>query len=208
MTTKPKTIVKRITVVLKFPSKITAIILLAKTIYKAMSGNTNFPNSSTKLTTLNNDIAALDAAQTACTTTPPSGSTDARNVALEAVKNDLRALRNDVQTAADAAPTKAEAIITSASMEAKKATTHQKQQNTVKDGSVEGTVLLIGEGSGPHEWRMSTDDSTWIQLPASRTSKTSVADLTPGTLYYFQNRRMLANDVKTEWSQSVKIRVR
>lgn len=83
-----------------------------------------------------------------------------------------------------------------------------KQQNTVVDGVKEGTVDLIAEGSGPHEWRKSTDEKEWTPLPASRTSKTTAKDLKSGELYSFQNRMMLTNDEKTEWSQSVKIRVR
>lgn len=208
MTTKPKTIVKRIIVALNFPTKVTEFMLFAKAIYKAMQGNSNFTSSAAKVTALNTDIIALDAAQTACTTTPPTGSVEARNVLLEQVKNDLRALRNDVQNAADANPAKAEAIIASASMDIKKASTPQKHQNEAKDGIEEGSVDLVAIGTGPHEWRLSTDGNTWTPLPASRTAKTTVTNLTPGTVYYFQNRQMLTNDVKTEWSQSIKIRVK
>jgi len=208
MSTKPKTLAKRITVALNFPSKVIELILFAKAVFKAMSGNAYFPGSAAKVTVLNVDITALDAAQTGCSTTPPTVSVDARNVALEVVKNDLRALRNDVQTIADANPTKAQAIITSASMGIKKARVHNKQQNTAKNGVEDGSVDLTAEGKGAHEWRMSTDNVTWTPLPASITSKTQVSNLTSNSDYYFQNRQMLPNDVKTEWSQSVKIRVR
>jgi len=68
-------------------------------------------------------------------------------------------------------------------------------------------VDLTGEGAGAHEWRISTEEINWTLLPASLIAKTTVPDLTPGTVYYFQNRRMLPNNEKTEWSQSVKIRV-
>jgi len=208
MTTKPKTLVRRVNVALNLPSKVTEFIPYAKAVSKAMQGNDYFPGSAAKVAVLNVDITALDAAQTGCTTTPPSVSVDARNVALEVVKNDLRTLRNDVQTIADANPTKAEAIITSASMATKKTSFHNKQQNTAKDSVEEGCVDLTAEGRGAHEWRMSVDNSTWTHLPASMTSKTKVSNLTPGSVYYFQNRQMLRNDVKTEWSQSVMIRLK
>jgi len=208
MATKPKTIVKRVTVALNFPLKNNDFILLAKAIYKAMINNPTFTASTAKITLLNTDILVLDAAQIACSTTPPTSSVDARNVAMEIVKNDLRSLRNDVQVLVDVNPTKAEAIITSAGMSIKKANTHSNPRNTANDGVEEGRVELIGQGAGVHEWRMSVDDIEWTALPASMTRKTNVLNLTPGNVYYFQNRRMLRHDERTEWSQSVKIRVR
>ena len=128
------------------------------------------------------------------------------NAALEKVKADLRSLRNDVQERADADPANAEAIIASSGMSAKFQGHHGKQQNTAKESVDQGSVDLTGEGAGAHEWRISTDEINWTLLPASLVAKTTVPDLTPGTVYSFQNRRMLPNNEKSEWSQSVKIR--
>jgi hypothetical protein len=200
--------IKQIIVALNFPTVISLFIIFAKAIYKAMFNNRNFAASASKVERLGLDIANLDAAETACNTKPPTGSVEVRNVALEAVKADLRSLRNDVQEVADANPANAQAIIASAAMSIKKSTPHGKQQNTAKDGVEEGSVILTGEGSGPHEWRMSYDEKEWIYLPASRSSKTTVTGLVPGTLCYFQNRMILANGEKSEWSQSVKFRVK
>jgi hypothetical protein len=207
MSTKPKS-TARVLVALNFPSIIAAFIVFAKTIYKAMYNNSNFTGSATRVATLNTDIIALDTAETNCNSVPPSGTVATRNAALETVKADIRFLRNDVQTASDANPAKAETIIISAGMAVKKSTTHGKQQNTAKDGTEEGTVILTAEGPGPHEWRESTDEKTWALLPSGMTSKTTVAQLTSGTVYFFQNRQMLTNGEKSEWSQSVKIRVK
>jgi len=208
MATKPKTLVKRVTVALNFPLRNTEFILLAKAIYKSMFNNPSFTASTAKIALLNTDILVLDTAQVACRTTPPTGSVDDRNVAMEIVKNDLRSLRNDVQELSYANPAQAEAIITSAGMSTKKANTHSNPRNTAKNGVEEGSVQLIGEGAGVHEWRMSVDNIEWTLLPPSRTRKTNVLHLTPNNIYYFQNRRMLYRDEKTEWSQSVKIRVK
>ena len=84
---------------------------------------------------------------------------------------------------------------------------HGKQQNTAENGVEEGSVDLTAEGSGAHEWRMSTDGESWTALPATLTSKVTVSELTPGMVYYFQNRRILPNHEKSEWSQAIKIRV-
>jgi hypothetical protein len=67
---------------------------------------------------------------------------------------------------------------------------------------------LEGEGAGPHEFQISTDNKTWTLLPASRTEKTVVLNLVPGTVYYFQNRQMLTKGLKTAWTESISHRVK
>jgi hypothetical protein len=208
MATTTKTMIKRVNVALNFPTQISAVIVYAKAIYKAMLNNAYFTGSAAKLALLSTDTGALDAKETGCNTVPPTNSVEERNAALEKVKSDIRSLSTDVQQAADADPSNAEIIITSSAMSVKKNGYHGKQQNTAKDGPEEGTVILTAEGSGPHEWRESTDGVIWILLTASRTSKTSITGLTPGTVYFFQNRRILANSEISEWSQSVKIRAK
>ena len=200
-------VAKLITVVLNFPTVIAVFIVYAKAIYMAMFENPNFTASAAKITKLNTDIIALDAAETGCKTSPPIKTVEERNAALEKVKADLRSLRNDVQEAADDDPANAEAIIASSGMSAKFRGHHGKQQNTANNGVEQGSVDLIAEGAGAHEWRISIDEINWTLLPSSWTTKTTVTNLTPGTVYYFQNRRMLPNNQKSEWCQSVKIRV-
>ena len=200
-------VAKLITVVLNFPTVIAIFIVYAKAIYVAMFENPDFTASAAKVTKLNTNIALLDAAETGCKTSPPTKTVEERNAALEKVKANLRSLRNDVQEAADADPANAEAIIASAAMSAMFRGHHGKQQNTANDGVEQGSVDLTAEGAGAHEWRISTDQINWTLLPACLTAKTTVTGLTPGTVYYFQNRRMLPNNQKSEWSQSVKIRV-
>ena len=203
-----KTLIKQATVALNFPTVISNFILFARAIFTAMLNNPYFKASAEKVTRLGTHIEALYNAETACNTKPPTGSVDARNAALEAVKADLKSLRNDVQEAADADPDNAIAIITSASMDVKKPASHGKQQNSAENGIEEGSVELTAEGAGAHEWRMSTDEKIWTLLPSTYTSKTTVSDLTSGTIYFFQNRRMLRNKEKSEWCQSIKVRIR
>jgi hypothetical protein len=208
MASIPKTIVRRIIAALNFPVKITDFITYSKAIYKAMFNNPGFTASAAKLTTLNTDINTLDASETGCKTKPPSSSVTSRNAAIEVVKADLRSLRSDVQGVADANPAKAEAIINSASMSVKKFSPRGKLLSTATDDVEEGKVDLTGEGSGPHEWRISPDGVTWSLLPASSGGKTVVEHLTPGSVYFFQNRQILTKGRKSDWSQSVKIRVK
>ncbi|MCX6238712.1 MAG: hypothetical protein NTY07_14305 [Bacteroidia bacterium] len=203
-----KNLLKQAIVVLNFPKVISNFIVYAKSIGMAMDGNSHFTAQAAKVTKLKTDTSVLDAAETALHTNPPTQTVEARNAALELVKDDLRALRNEVQNIADADPDNALDIIASAAMSVKDISAHGKQKNTATDGVDEGSVVLTGEGAGAHEWRISTDEINWTLLPASLTSKTTITDLISGGIYYFQNRRMLRNDEKSEWSQSVKFRLR
>jgi hypothetical protein len=202
------TLIKKVTVALNFPTVISVFIVYANAIVLAMQQNPIFATLVAKITQLSSNLKILENLEAACNTKPPTASVAARNGALLVVQNDLRTLRNDVQNLADADPVNAQAIIESSGMSVKKPATHNGHQNTAADGVDEGSVDLTAEGAGVHEWRMSTDDETWVLLPASFTSKTTVSDLTPGLVYYFQNRRIQPNHEKAEWSQSVKIRVR
>ncbi len=207
MANKPKASA-RILVALNFPTIIADFIVFAKTIYKAMFNNATFTASAAKVTALNADILLLDTAETNCNSIPPAGTVATRNTLLEKVKTDIRVLRNDVQSVADASPANAEAIIKSAGMGVKKSTPPGKRKNNAIDGADEGTVILTADTAGPHEWRMTTDEKTWMLLSSGRTAKTTVTGLSSGMVYYFQNRQMLPKNIKSEWSQSVKFRVK
>lgn len=200
-------LVKRVTVVLNFPKVISSFIVFVHAIILAMKNNPYFVSLADKITQLSDDLSSLEELEAACNTTPPTASVETRNVALGRVQDDLRTLRNDVQNIADIDPTNAQSIIVSSGMSVKKGTIHGKQQNTAENGVEEGSVDLTAEGSGAHEWRMSTDGENWTALPATLISKTTVSGLTPGMVYYFQNRRILPNNEKSEWSQAIKIRV-
>jgi len=174
----------------------------------AMFSNPRFVASAPKVTVLNTDIGVLEAAQVGFKSKPQTVSIEDRNNALEKVKADLRSLKNDVQALADADPVNAESIITSAGMSWKTSSTHGKQQNGATDGAQSGSVDLTAEGTGPHRWRWSTDGIVWHEIvPTLRANKTAYG-FTPGTVYQFQNCRILPNDVEDEWSQSVTIMVR
>ncbi|MBI4946541.1 MAG: hypothetical protein HY840_09085 [Bacteroidetes bacterium] len=211
MANKPKTITKHIIGVLKNPRAVSDKIVKAQFVQKSLTGNVNFPvpypANVVSLAQLGTDITALVAAETAAKS-KAVGTVDARNAALIIVLSDLRSILQMVQAAADKAPANAETIIIGAGYDVKRSNPHGKQQNTASDGNEEGTVLLTAEGTGPHEWRMSTDQAAWTALPSSRTAKTKVSGLTVGVKYFFQNRQLLTKGDKSDWSQSVAIRVR
>jgi hypothetical protein len=205
---KLKLVIKRVIAVLNFPRNISKFIEYAGIIHNSMASSAVYSGSVAKLATLASDLASLGAAETACKTKPPTKTTADRNIVKRMVENDLRALRSDVQILADASPANAISIITDAGMQVKNESVHGKRKSTAKDGDVTGSVILEGEGAGPHEFQISTDNKTWTLLPASRTEKTVVLNLVPGTVYYFQNRQMLTKGLKTAWTESISHRVK
>jgi hypothetical protein len=207
MSTIPLVIIKTIIAVLKKPVKVGDLITYAKAVYKAMKANALFAASLATLAELETAITALYDAETGHKQKPPTVSTEARNAAKTAVNKLLNTLRDDVQKVADDDPPNAEAIIVAAAMFVKKSSARGKQKNTAENGNEPGTVVLTAEGKGGHEWRMSQDDENWIPLEYTGTSKTVVKGLKSGEIYYFQNRKVYTKGVKSEWSQSIKIRV-
>jgi len=200
--------IKVITVALKFPKVVAIFLVYAKAIYMAMFENPLFAAFAAKVAILITDIDALDEAETGFKMVKPTHTRAERNAALEKVKADLRTLRNFVQELVDADPANAESIIESAGMSEGQQTSHGKRKNTVTDGVESGSVYLTGEGAGHHDWRISTDGETWTLLTSTSGGTNTIRGLTPGLIYYFQNRRVLPKDRKSEWSQSVKIMVR
>ena len=202
-----KTIIRHLIVVLMFPTKINDFITYAKGIYKAMNGNSNFPNSPPKIATLNADILALDGYETNLHTKPPTCTVAMRDAAMALVKADLRALRNDVQTVVDLQPKQAEVIAKSAGMNVKAISIHQKRVNDAKNGSVSGTIILTAEGGGAHEWQMSKDQNAITYLPATTGAKTKATNLTVGDILYFRNRPILPQGQEGDWCAWIKVKV-
>jgi hypothetical protein len=203
-----KVVIRRVIVALNFPREISKFIEYAGKIHNSMTANAAYAASAAKLATLATDLATLVADETATETKPPTKTKADRNTALNVVKNDLRSLRSDVQALCDATPSNALQLIADSGMSVKKETLHSKSKGSAKDGEVLGSVELEGDGPGPHEFQMSTDNKTWIALPSSRTRKTVILGLTSGTLYYFQNRQMLTKGLKTAWTESITLRVK
>jgi hypothetical protein len=202
-----RVVIKHVTVALDMPTKVPEFIVYAQSIHNSMSASTVYAASAAHLATLATDLATLIANQTACKTTPPTKTTADRNTAWTAVKADLRVLKADVQILVDNSPASALEIIHDAGMKEKGENNGGKRKSSAKNGTVEGTVDLVGEGPGPHDFQMSTDNKTWIPCESSRTQKLTVTGLTSGVVYYFQNRQMLTHGLRTAWTASVSVRV-
>jgi hypothetical protein len=194
-------------VALNLPEPVSSLIIKSKSIEKAMTGNAYFTESATRVTDLGKANDNLVKSEAGFNTTPPSVSRETRDGHKIVVKNILRKLRGDVQDVVDDNPGAALEIIASACMDYKRKAHRGKRQNDAVNGDEEGTVLLTAMGKGPHEWRMSTDQKEWTSLPPTRTSQTTVDDLIPGTVYFFQNKPILSGNDTTDWSQIIKLRI-
>src|ERR1035437_3653962 len=178
-----KTVIKYIAV-LNIPQNIDSCLMYAKTINKDMTNNPYFPGSASKLGILVTRIGVLDLAQTGFCSIPQTVTFEQRNDALENVKETLHSLKNDVQEVANVSGNNAPTVIISSGMSVKKNKGHGKLNDSVRDGAIEGSVILRATGKGPHEWRMSSDEINWTNLKPTRRATTKVSNLIPGTMYY------------------------
>jgi hypothetical protein len=77
------------------------------------------------------------------------GAVEQRDVALEAVRNDMRLLKAYVQSEADANATAAESLIKSAGMDVKKKRTRTKPSVEARWGKAPGTVVIEAKALPP-----------------------------------------------------------
>jgi len=211
MSEPTKTIIKKIIAVLDPPKRIADQLVLAKAIVKAMTGNAFFPTPIPALATVTTHINTTDAAEIAAKS-KAAGTVQARDAAMQIVISDLRALTAYVQGIANANPSQAEAIITSAGLKVKKAGQIDKQDFTVKNNKVSGTVDLIAKGiedrHSAHQWGLSPDGIDWISLsldiPPTVAAHAQITGLKRGSIMYFRHREILTNG-PGGWSQTLNI---
>jgi hypothetical protein len=198
----------RFLALLKLPEyKVPLLISLARGIVKAMEGNPAFPSP---VPPLKDVLAAIDALEAAEVTKQSGlrGAVAARNDKRRELVNILQYLRAYVQKIADGDLENAAAIIQSAGMHVKKKRPLPVRVFAAKDGDVSGAVILTAPWAGPHasyEWQHSLDEmKTWIPLPPTTQSTTSVTGLVPGALVYFRYQTVTKDGVG-DWSQPVSL---
>ena|SRR5665213_3431374 len=203
-------IIHHLLAVLKMPTKWASRISRAQFIQGKLTNNSYFPLNGwpanvVTLAQLGFDITAFINAQNAVIAR--TGSVAARNAAFLIVRTDLEALKAMVQLKADANPTNAATIITSAGYFVKTVKAKQKQINDAMNTQISGTVLLTSDTAGHHEWEQSKDTITIIHIPATSTSFTTVANLNPGDVWWFRNKRVDTKKNTYNWSPWVKLQV-
>jgi hypothetical protein len=209
MATKPKTIIKHMQAVLKMPKRIGDKLTKAQTIVAKMTGNAYFPAPTPSLATVQAHLQTLVSDESGALS-KGIGMVAARDVSLEVVVRDLQGLTLYVQGIADANPDKAAEIIESSGLSVKKSSPRKRSDLTVKNGPNSGTVILVARGAGArsaHNWQISKDQITWIDLPTTIAAKTEVVGLTYGSTEYFRHRAVIATGTEA-WTNPVSILVK
>jgi hypothetical protein len=176
--------------VLNLPKGNLALILYAKNMNAALTGNAQLANPPIPLTTFAADIAAFDAAETLAAT-KAKGTAKARNARKLKVVQDMGHYCDWVQGVADAqtSPAAAAEVITSAGLSVRATPTHSKAALAAKNGALPGSVALAAKAVGrpaTYYWMYSLDQKTWSSVPDTMKASTVISGLTSGQTYYFR----------------------
>ena len=196
-----------VTVVLpESPQNVSSYLIACRLVVTMMTDNQNFPAPMPPLAEISADLDTLEASEELARK-GGKGMVQQRNIALRRVHSKMMLLKAYVQSTANADPDQAEAIVHSAGMNVAKPRTRTKLPINVKRGDAVGRVVLDAKAL-PHpvqyRWQMSTDQTTWTDLPESFKTKSVVEGLVPATTYSFRLRTVTRNG-PSEWSPPVTI---
>jgi hypothetical protein len=196
--------------VLNLPSQTKALIVYAKKVLVAMTGNPHFPNPDPPLGELDDAIVVLVDAETGVG--GGQAKTKHRNAARRTVILRLCRAKNYVQGIAEQQQSQADAIavITSAAMFVKKVTKPSKAELSARYGALSGSVLLIARAAAytaVYYWQWSLDQQTWTSVADTLTARTTINGLTAGTTCFFRFHALTRSGV-TEWSQVVSLLIK
>src|SRR5579859_3212905 len=125
----------RSTAVLKLPTPIAALILFARALVKALTGNPNFPSPTPSLAALTTGIDDLQIAQTAALART-KGAVTTRNEKRAALVLQLHDLRAYVQSVANASPDHSASIIESSGFSVRQPATRTPRVFSARPGAV------------------------------------------------------------------------
>jgi hypothetical protein len=171
-----------------------------------MTDNPRFPAPTPPLAEVSADLDALEADEELALR-GGKGMAQQRDVALRKAHTKMNLLKAYVQCIANAEPEQAEAIVLSAGMKVKKRSTRTKLPVKVKHGDAPGRVVLDAKALPQpvfYRWQMSTDQTTWTDLPETFRTKSVVDGLAAATIYSFR-LRTVTNNGPSEWSPPVTI---
>jgi hypothetical protein len=200
---------------MKINKKNTASVLnKAKAMVAGIGGNpTLFTNPNPALSAIQAQIAVVDKAEVVAGTRA-HGSAAARNVQRGILVGMLETQQTTVQGVADASATPEEAISTieAAGLSVAQVASYAKAILAVTQGSTPGTVALSANATALgaaktkksfFNWEYTADGKTFIAMPSTPKSKTSLTGLTPLSTYGFRVAVTDADGVLGPWSQIV-----
>jgi hypothetical protein len=186
--------------------KVSRYLAACRLVVTMMTDNESFPAPTPPLSEVSADLDDLEAREELAMK-GGKGMTKERDVVLRKAHGKMTVLRAYVQNAANAEPEKAEAIIHSAGMKVGKPRTRTKLPMQAKYGNAVGRVVLDTRAVPKpvqYRWQMSTDQTTWTDLPETFKTRTTVEDLVPATVYSFRLRTVTRNG-PSDWSPPVTI---
>jgi hypothetical protein len=191
-------------VAMNLPKPANKVLALARSTVDRMQANPLFPAPNPPLSTLLADIEALSAAE-ANVLTRTKGSREARDARLAALRRDLKQLAAYVQLIADASGPGAAEVIESTGFAVKRPSIRTKPLFQVVRGHSPGTVTLRAKWADDralYGWRYSKDQTSWVSLPDTIQSSTTLSGLEPLTAYFFQHR-VTTKDGPGDWGNTL-----
>jgi hypothetical protein len=194
------------------PTRIPDIIKFCNAVILAMTNNKWFPAPSPTLAVLTAAVNALEQAETVAAG-KGKGAAPARDAELATVLQLMDQEKAYVQQVvyANAGTGLAAAIAESAAMRLRGKGVRKASEFSATQGPVSGTVDLEAPGAGhggTHYWGFGTDGKTFTSAPETTKRKTSIANLTPGTLYSFRHRTLTPKGGLSDWGQIVTLMVK
>jgi hypothetical protein len=204
-------IIRSAIAVLAFPKVVALVIVFVGNIVQKMTGNAYFPSPVPTLAVL---VAALNELHDAekAALSRAKGAAALRNAKLAAVRQLTQQMRAYVQSVADAAPENSAAIIESGGFAVRKVNPRGKRAFVIKPGALAGSVIVTAVAAGPrssYEWQYSIDGGkTWINLPATIQSKTTISGLPSGTMVMVRYLVVTAKGGQGDWALPTSLQVK
>jgi hypothetical protein len=185
-------------------SSIPPLVSRSTTIRDAIAADkVTFPTPNPPMSVLTTAIDGLTAAQSALKT--HSGTRAARDAARMHLVTTVKAVGAYVQQLCDATPDKAAAIAQAATMRLRNPKPRHKSDLTVKQ-LASGVVKLVAKattGGKAHDWQYSADGGkTWIDVPSTTRSTTTITGLQPGVVVHFR-KRVISKTGVSPWPDPV-----
>lgn len=191
--------------VLSLPRNVPALVTYATGIVRAVTGNAYFPTPTPPIATLQKAIDDLQAAETGAQTRA-KGTAALRNEKRQSLVTLLEEFRTYVQSTADTNPENGPSIIQSSGLALRKATVRAPRGFHAKAGNVSGTVKVVAPSAArraSYEWQYSTDaGATWVGLPSTLQSRTSMTGLKPLSTVQFRYRAVTKAG-EGDWSPAI-----
>jgi len=204
------TVTKLLIAVIKMPAKIGDKIIRLQEIISKLTNNIYFPTGwvagSLTQAQFTTDVSAYITAETNVRN-HVAGAVGARTSAYNVIKSDLLKILAMVQSKADANENNAAAIIGNAGFYVRNNGGTHKKQNAAFNTQLLGTVTLTADGNGHHEWQMSKDQVTIINLPATTSAQTQVSGLSTGDVWYFRNRKVNSKKTTYNWCSWIQLKI-